>query len=169
VTATLVPAERRGEGLALVGLVDGVPGMLALPAGLWIGAHGGYGPVFVTTAVVTLLALVSVPGLPSRAASGDEGRVPSHGGVLAGLRDHAVRRPAVVFASSTAAVGVLVTFLPLAAGDRHAGVAALALLAQPAASTAAGGGPDAWATGGGRRACCCPVWCWPWPGCSGSH
>jgi len=137
VTAALIPAERRGEGLALVGLVGGVPGMLALPAGLWIGARWGYGPVFVTTALVTLLALVSVPGLPSRAASADGDRAPSHGGVLAGLRDHAVRRPAVVFASSTAAVGVLVTFLPLAVRGRHAWVAALALLAQPAASTAA--------------------------------
>jgi len=137
VTASLIPAERRGEGLALVGLVGGVPGMLALPAGLWMAARWGFGPVFVTTTVVTLLALVSVPGLPSRAASADRPDAPSHGGVLAGLRDHAVRRPAVVFASSTAAVGVLVTFLPLAVRGDHAWVAAAALLAQPAASTAA--------------------------------
>jgi predicted MFS family arabinose efflux permease len=140
VTASLIPAERRGEGLALVGLVGGVPGMLALPAGLWMTARWGYGPVFVSTAVVTLLALLSVPGLPSRAASAQHSaeRAPaSHGGVLAGLRDHAVRRPAVVFASSTAAVGVLVTFLPLAVRGAHAWVAAAALLAQPAASTAA--------------------------------
>jgi predicted MFS family arabinose efflux permease len=136
VTASLIPAERRGEGLALVGLVGGVPGMLALPAGLWMAARWGYAPVFVTTAVVTLLALVSVPGLPSR-ASAQRPAEASHGGVLAGLRDVAVRRPAVVFASSTAAVGVLVTFLPLAVGGSSAGVAALALLAQPAASTAA--------------------------------
>jgi predicted MFS family arabinose efflux permease len=136
VTASLIPAERRGEGLALVGLVGGVPGMLALPAGLWMAARWGFGPVFVTTALVTLLALVSVPGLPSR-GSADRSAVQSHGGVLAGLRDHAVRRPAVVFASSTAAVGVLVTFLPLAVRGAHAWVAAVALLAQPAASTAA--------------------------------
>jgi predicted MFS family arabinose efflux permease len=136
VTASLIPAERRGEGLALVGLVGGVPGMLALPAGLWMAARWGFGPVFVTTALVTLLALVSVPGLPSR-GSADRSAAQSHGGVLAGLRDHAVRRPAVVFASSTAAVGVLVTFLPLAVRGAHAWVAAVALLAQPAASTAA--------------------------------
>lgn len=137
VTASLIPAERRGEGLALVGLVGGVPGTLALPAGLWMAARWGFGPVFVTTAVVTLLALVSVPGLPSRSAASDRSVPRSHGGVLAGLRDHAVRRPAVVFASSTAAVGVLVTFLPLAVRGAHAWVAAVALLAQPAASTAA--------------------------------
>src|SRR3954471_3506923 len=136
VTASLIPAERRGEGLALVGIVGGVPGMLALPAGLWAAARWGFGPVFVATAVVALLALVSVPGLPARGPA-DRGAARSHGGVLAGLRDHAVRRPAVVFASSTAAVGVLVTFLPLAVRGAHAWVAAVALLAQPAASTAA--------------------------------
>jgi MFS family permease len=134
VTASLIPPERRGEGLALVGIVGGVPGMLALPAGVWMAARWGYAPVFVTTTVATLLSLVSVPGLPSRSAStrgADEGGI----GVLAGLRSGAIRRPAAIFAGSTAAVGVLVTFLPLAVNGAHAWVAAAALLAQPAAST----------------------------------
>ena len=134
VTASLIPAERRGEGLALVGIVGGVPGMLALPAGVWIAARWGYSPVFAVTTVATLLALVSVPGLPSRSASvasSDEDAI----GVLAGLRSRAIRRPAAIFAGSTAAVGVLVTFLPLALHGTHAWVAAAALLAQPAAST----------------------------------
>ena len=65
VTASLIPAERRGEGLALVGIVGGVPGMLALPAGVWMAARWGYAPVFVVTTVATVLALVSVPGLPA--------------------------------------------------------------------------------------------------------
>ena len=43
-TAALIPAERRGEGLALVGLVGGVPGLLALPAGVWAAARWGYAP-----------------------------------------------------------------------------------------------------------------------------
>jgi len=134
VTASLIPAERRGEGLALVGIVGGIPGMLALPAGVWIAARWGYAPVFVATTVITLVALVSVPGLPSRKVSGrcsDEVE-PS---VLAGLRSAAIRRPAAIFATSTAAVGVLVTFVPLAVTGAHAWVAAAALLAQPAAST----------------------------------
>jgi MFS family permease len=134
VTASLIPAERRGEGLALVGIVGGVPGMIALPAGVWMAARWGYAPVFVGTTVATLLALVSVPGLPSRSATssdaGDEAI-----GVLAGLRSGVLRRPAVIFVGSTAAVGVLVTFLPLAVTGAHAWVAAAALLAQPAAST----------------------------------
>jgi predicted MFS family arabinose efflux permease len=147
VTALLIPAERRGEGLALVGIVGGVPGLLALPAGVWAAAHWGYDPVFVVTAVATLLALLSVPGLPRRAATAQR-----EDGVLSGLRNPALVRPATIFAASTAAVGVLVTFLPLATSDQPAWVAATALLAQPAASTVA-----RWAAGriGDRRGPAC--------------
>ena len=112
--------------------------------------------MFVATAAVTLLALLSVPGLPRRRRR----RRGGHHGVLAGLRSPALTRPALIFAASTAAVGVLVTFLPLAVADRPAWVAAAALLAQPAAATAA-----RWVAGrlGDRRgpagllvpACCC--------------
>ncbi|WP_103337608.1 MFS transporter [Amycolatopsis sp. CA-126428] len=133
VTALLIPADRRGEGLALVGIVGGIPSLLALPAGVWAAAHWGYAPVFVVTTVATLLALLSVPGLPRRsfsAAAPDQG-------VLAGLRNPVLTRPATLFAVSAAAAGVLVTFLPLAAADQPAWVAASALLAQPAAATAA--------------------------------
>ena len=132
VTAMLIPAERRGEGLALVGVVGGIPGMLALPAGVWAAARWGYEPVFVATAVATLLALLSLPGLPRKApvTSSDD-----HHSVIAGLRNVPVVRPATIFAASAAAAGVLVTFLPLAITDRPAWVAAAALFAQPAAST----------------------------------
>ncbi|MEV4359283.1 hypothetical protein [Nonomuraea sp. NPDC049625] len=37
----LVPAERRGEGLALVDLVSGVSALLALPAGTWLAQVAG--------------------------------------------------------------------------------------------------------------------------------
>jgi MFS family permease len=134
VTAALIPAERRGEGLALVGIVGGVPGMIALPAGVWMAARWGYSPVFVLTTAATLLALVSVPGLPARRTSAPR-RTEPDARVLAGLRSRAIRRPAAIFATSTAAVGVLVTYLPLAVTGAHAWVAAAALLAQPAAST----------------------------------
>jgi predicted MFS family arabinose efflux permease len=135
VTALLIPAHRRGEGLALVGLVGGVPGMLALPAGVWAAGRWGYAPVFVVTTVAPLLALLSVPGLPRRAATLRDDA--DQHGVLHGLRNPALTRPAAIFAASTAAVGVLVTFLPLATADGPAWVAAAALLAQPAASTVA--------------------------------
>lgn len=129
VTATLIPVDRRGEGLALVGIVAGVPGLLALPAGVWAAGRFGYAPVFVVTTVAPLLALLSVPGLPRRAA-------PAHRrGVLDGLRNPALARPATIFATSTAAVGVLVTFLPLATLGQPTWVATAALFIQPASST----------------------------------
>jgi predicted MFS family arabinose efflux permease len=133
VTAMLIPASRRGEGLALVGVVGGIPSMLALPAGVWASAHWGFEPVFVVTAAATLLALLSVPGLPRRTASA---QACEQTGVLAGLRNPVITRPAAIFAASAAAAGVIVTFLPLAVTDQ-AWVASAALLAQPVASTVA--------------------------------
>jgi MFS family permease len=49
-TASMVPQERRGEGLALTGVVSGVPALLSLPLGVWAAARWGVGPVFVATA-----------------------------------------------------------------------------------------------------------------------
>ncbi|MCR6488863.1 MFS transporter [Amycolatopsis sp. OK19-0408] len=134
VTALLIPADRRGEGLALVGIVGGIPSLLALPAGVWAAAHWGFTPVFVATTVATLLALLSVPGLPRHAATRREDG--GHG-VVAGLRNAVLTRPATVFAVAAAAVGVVVTFLPLATSDQPAWIAAGALLAQQAAATVA--------------------------------
>ena len=133
-TAMLIPPERRGTGLALVGLVGGIPGMLALPAGVWAAARWGYPPVFVLTTVVTVLAVVSVPALPRMTVTHVGGN--DHG-VVAGLRNRALIAPAAVFAASTAAVGVLITFLPIATSALPEWVAATALFLQPAASTAA--------------------------------
>lgn len=130
-TAALIPAERRGEGLALVGLVGGVPALLALPFGTWAAAHWGFAPVFVLTAAAPLLAIATVPGLPTRdPASGD-----SHG-IASGLRSATLRRPALIFAASASAAGVVVTYLPLAVAAHAAWVAPAALLMQPACSTA---------------------------------
>lgn len=133
-TATLIPPERRGEGFALVGLVGGIPAMLALPAGVWAAARWGYAPVFLVTAVITVSAVFSVPALPRKDVTA--GRVDYHG-VRSAVRNPALSRLAVIFATSTAAVGVLVTFLPLATTDLPSWVATAALLAQPAATTVA--------------------------------
>jgi MFS family permease len=128
-TAELIPAERRGEGLGLYGVVAGVPALACLPAGVWMAGHWGYGPVFAVTAAAALLPLTTVPVLPGRRPPGQHG-----GGVLAGLRDRGLMRLALVFAASTVAAGVLVTFLPLAVTTA---TATAALFAQPAAATAA--------------------------------
>lgn len=128
-TANLIPPERRGEGLAIVGLVAGVPSVLALPFGVWAAGHWGFGAVFVMTALAPLAAVVTVFGLPDRDTESAEG-----GGVLAGLRSGALMRPSVIFAGSAAAAGVVVTYLPLAVAGWAAPVA---LLVQPATATAA--------------------------------
>lgn len=128
-TASLIPAQRRGEGLGLVGIVGGVPAVLCLPAGVWIATRWGYAPVFAATAAAAMLALGSVRGLPRRHEQGG----PARAGVLAGLRDPGLVRLAGVFFASTMAAGVLVTFLPLSA---TAAATAIALLTQSAAATA---------------------------------
>lgn len=130
-TAALIPDERRGEGLALVGLVGGIPALLALPFGTWAATHWGYGVVFVLTAAAPLVAIATVPALPVRdAAAGG-----SHG-VTCGLRNASLMRPAAIFAASASAAGVVVTYLPLAVATHAAWVAPVALLLQPATSTA---------------------------------
>jgi MFS family permease len=130
-TAALIPPERRGEGLALVGLVGGVPTLLALPFGTWAAAHWGYGAVLVLTAAVPLLAIATVPGLPAHDATSGQS-----GGLVAGLRNAGLMRPAAIFASSASAAGVVVTYLPLAVTVQAAWVIPAALLAQPAPATA---------------------------------
>jgi MFS family permease len=131
-TAALIPRERRGAGLALVGLVGGVPALLALPFGTWAATHWGFGVVFTLTALVPLAAIVTVPGLPTR----DSAAGPSHG-LGPGLRNTALMRPAAIFAAVASAAGVIVTYLPLAVGSQPGWVVPTALLAQPATSTAA--------------------------------
>jgi predicted MFS family arabinose efflux permease len=130
-TVSMIPPERRGEGLGLTGVVSGVPALLCLPLGVWAATRWGTAPVFVATAAAALLALLTVPGLPSHRATAG----PSEDGVPAMLRNRSITRPAVLFAASTMATGVLVTFLPLATPGKSGAVAAAALFAQPAAAT----------------------------------
>jgi predicted MFS family arabinose efflux permease len=131
-TVSLIPPQRRGEGLGLVGVVSGVPSVTCLPLGVWLVAHVGYRPVFVAGGLAALAGLASVPWLPrpGRAAG------PSTG-ILAALRTPALNRPALTFSAAAMAVGIVVTFLPLAMDKTATDVAALALLVQ--AATAIGG------------------------------
>jgi MFS family permease len=124
----LVPVERRGEGLGLYGLVVGVPGIVALPLGVWLAGHLGYPVVFVAGAAASLLGVAFVPGLPAR-----EPRVEEPVGVMDGLRDGALMRPALVFSATSMAAGVVVGFVPLAVAGGS--LAAMALLTQAAAAT----------------------------------
>jgi predicted MFS family arabinose efflux permease len=131
-TAALIPDERRGEGLAVVGLVSGIPSLIALPLGIWAANQWGFGIVFAVTAAAPIAALVTLPGLPKREAS-----TGGRHGMLGGLRNGALMRPAMIFAASTSAAGVLVTYLPLAVDRQLSWVAPAALFMQPAAATVA--------------------------------
>jgi predicted MFS family arabinose efflux permease len=128
--ASLVPPERRGEGLGVAGIVVGVPGMVALPLGVWLVGRVGFPPVFVAGALAALVVLLAARGAPGRQQAPEESL-----GVLAGLRTPALLRPAVLFSTAAMAAGVVVTFLPIAASSASKGLVPVALLVQTAAST----------------------------------
>ncbi|WP_433381604.1 MFS transporter [Actinoplanes sp. CA-142083] len=121
-TALIVPSRRRGEGVALVGVVSGAGGLVALPLGLWAAQRYGFTPVFVVTAFAPLVALLGLRRMPTVEISDT-----SHTG-------SAGWRLPVIFAACTSAAGVLVTFAPLA---MSAAVAPIVLFVQPAVTTAA--------------------------------
>jgi MFS family permease len=136
--ALLVPADRRGEGLGLFGVFVTVPGVVALPGGVWLAGRFGYPVVAVLTAASALVPLAVLARLPARPRSANAGG-PGTGagqptGLLAGLRQFGQRRPALIFAASTFAAGVVVSFLPLASGVSR-NVAAVGLLAQALTAT----------------------------------
>jgi MFS family permease len=136
--ATALPAERRGEGIGIAGVVACLPAIVALPSGVWLAENIGYALVIAITAACALAPLAFVPWLGSEpgreqpAANG--GGEPD--GLLASLRSAVQRRPALAFAATTVSAGTVASFLPMATGVT-AGVAALGLLVQAAASTVA--------------------------------
>jgi predicted MFS family arabinose efflux permease len=135
-TAMLLPPDRRGEGLGLYGVVDTAPGVVALPAGIWLAGHYGMPMVIVLTAATALVPLAVFPWLPGKAASRRAADAPAErqAGLLDALRDAGQLRPSLIFATSTVAAGVVVSFLPLATGVSR-NVAAIGLLAQALTAT----------------------------------
>src|SRR6201997_3700860 len=59
-TATLLPPERRGEGLGLLAVVSGVPAVVALPAGVWLAGHHQAAAAATLAATVGLLPLAAI-------------------------------------------------------------------------------------------------------------
>jgi MFS family permease len=139
--AASVPAERRGEGIGLAGVVACVPAIVALPSGVWLAQNTGYVVVIAITAISALAPLAATPWLadPARqagtggAGAGQPDTAPV--GLLGSLRSGGMLRPGMVFAATTVAAGVVASFLPLAAGV-SAGVATLGLFAQAVTATA---------------------------------
>ena len=126
--ATVLPAERRGEGLGVLGVVTMVPAVAALPLGVWLTGYAGFDAVFVAAAVPATAAAAFTFGLP-RTGAGDEGSL----GIWAGLRHPELAGPTVMFGATAVASGVVVTFLAGAVADGSVVVAALA--AQALATT----------------------------------
>ncbi|MEU8149213.1 MFS transporter [Nonomuraea sp. NPDC048901] len=127
--AELVPTERRGEGLGLYGVAVGVPSVIGLPLGLWAAGVLGFTPVLVVGGLIPLAGLVAVLGLPALrpAAETDAAPTTGPGAKAAGTFDlRSQVRPTLIFAAVTLAVGVLVTFLPLAGSPELASGALLA-------------------------------------------
>ncbi|HKA69988.1 MAG TPA: MFS transporter [Actinomycetes bacterium] len=131
--AEVIPPERRGEGLGVLGIVTGLPAVVGMPLGLWLVDRAGYAPVFVLGAIVAIAGLSVVSGLPGRSRQSEPVAAM---GVLAGLRNPALVRPALVFATTTVAAGAACTFLPAAVAGGSGSLAAIALLAHSVAATA---------------------------------
>jgi len=137
--AASVPAERRGEGIGLAGVVACVPAIVALPSGVWLAQNTGYAVVIAITAISALAPLAATPWLANpagqHAGSGHAETETAPAGLLSSLRSGGMLRPGLVFAATTIAAGVVASFLPLAAGV-SAGVATLGLFAQAVTATA---------------------------------
>ena len=134
-TAMLLPPERRGEGLGLYGVVDSLPGVVALPSGVWLAGHCGYRTV-VIMAGRNRTRSAGCQVSPTLAQSATMPAQGSSQGMLAVLRHLGELRLSLVFAATTVAAGVVVSFLPPAAGAA-ANVAAIGLLAQALTATEA--------------------------------
>jgi MFS family permease len=130
--AALIPAERRGEGLGVLGIVAGLPAVVATPLGVWLMSRAGAETVFALGALAALAGLAAVAGLPAGRTT-EEAPV----GMAAGLRTPAMLRPAVVFTGTAMAAGIVVTFVPAAVPGGAGALAAVALLAQACATTVA--------------------------------
>ncbi|MBO0745531.1 MAG: MFS transporter [Candidatus Dormibacteraeota bacterium] len=131
IAADVAPPGRRGESLGIYGIAVSLPGAIGLPAGIWIAHRLGFESAFLL-AFLFGLASVGLAFLIPRRRSG-LAHAPAAFGVL---RHGRVRRPALVFLTTTVAAGVYASFLPIAMSGSPAELISLALLAQTAAAAA---------------------------------
>jgi predicted MFS family arabinose efflux permease len=108
----LAPPGRRGEALGLLGIAITLPTVFCNALGLWLAGRFGFEIVFLLGGFSPLLGLVMIPGIRFvMTAREDEG---GGAGFFAGLGRASLRRIFLLFAATTMAAGVVVTFLPLA-------------------------------------------------------
>ena len=131
----LAPPGRRGEALGVFGVAIALPTVFCNSLGLWLVDHSGYGIAFLAGGAAPLVGFVVALGLPwdPPRRGGEEG---GGAGFLEGLRRGPLVRLFLLFAASTSATGVLVTFLPLAVPGTGLYSSAAALLIFGLTSTA---------------------------------
>jgi predicted MFS family arabinose efflux permease len=131
----LAPPGRRGEALGLFGVAITLPTVFGNPLGLWLVDLYGYGAAFALGGAASLAALPAALGVPrgQGAAPADAGRT---AGFLEGLRRGPLLRLVLLFSAATSAMGVLVSFLPLAVSGAGLFSSASALLVFGVSSTA---------------------------------
>jgi predicted MFS family arabinose efflux permease len=128
----LAPPGRRGEALGLLGVAITLPTIFCNALGLWLVGGFGFEIVFLLGGATPLLGLAVIPGIHSATAmGGNEESV----GFLAGLGRTHLRRIFILFAVTTMAAGVVITFLPLAVPGSGIFSAAGALLVVGVTST----------------------------------
>jgi predicted MFS family arabinose efflux permease len=121
--ASLVKPETRGQALGIYGLVVGIPSIVALPFGVALVDELGFDALFIAAAAFGLLGVV-LALVPMPRTEVDEPH-----GLLHALRQGSILRLAIIFTVGSLASGLLVTYLPIAAGASiTSGMAALALL-----------------------------------------
>jgi predicted MFS family arabinose efflux permease len=129
----LAPPGRRGEALGLLGVAITLPTVFCNALGLWLVGRFGFEIVFLLGGVAPLLGLAMIPGIrPASATGGDE---EGGAGFFRGLGRPHLRRIFILFATTTMAAGVIVTFLPLAVPGSGIFSAAGALLVVGITST----------------------------------
>jgi predicted MFS family arabinose efflux permease len=130
----LAPPGRRGEALGLLGIAITIPTIFCNALGLWLVGGFGFEIVFLLGGATPLLGLVVIPAIRSVAAAGGDER--GDAGFFAGLGRAPLRRIFILFAATTMAAGVIITFLPLAVPGSGVFSAAGALLVVGVTSTA---------------------------------
>jgi MFS family permease len=123
-----VPAERRGEGLAVAGVAACLPAVAALPAGVWLADACGADVVFVVAALVALVGAL-VPLALGRGAGSARSSAESAAAAAIGVPQSA----------SAAAVAAPESVADPAVGAAEPYAATAAGAAEPEAAPAAGG------------------------------
>ncbi|GGV19946.1 MFS transporter [Actinomadura cremea] len=118
--AALVPTPYRGRAVGWYGVAVGLPQVVCLPLGVWTAGDLGFAPVFVITALASLLAVPLVAAMSGRpvteAASTDEPDEPP-APASGAPRPGPLKGPFTALITAACALGGITTFLPLTFDD----------------------------------------------------